>query len=85
MKFQLIDAGFFSTQRNAGLMLTWFVTSPKSHLHAAYVSQPSETQLYAHQEPTSTKSVHQPLSSLHVLVSASVKMTLTTQRTLRLD
>jgi hypothetical protein len=36
-------------------MLTWFVTLPKSHLHADFVFQPSETQLAAKQEPTLRK------------------------------
>jgi hypothetical protein len=51
MKFQLTEVVLFATS-NAALMLTWFVTLPKSHLHADYVFQSSETQLAAKQHST---------------------------------
>jgi hypothetical protein len=54
MKFQLTEVVLFASS-NAALMLTWFVTLPKSHLHADYVFQPSETQLAAKQQATLSK------------------------------
>jgi hypothetical protein len=75
MKLQLTEVVLFAAS-NSALMLTRFVTLPKSHLHADYVFQPGETQLAAKHGSTLNKATwmhaYPPVfqSTLHVSLSA---------------